>query len=322
MTALKSRLVPQCRKNTEVEGKDTMMPHRTRFLTLFLIIPLFFAGGCAATRTRMMVDSMNPLMMKMHDATSRNGDLKLVRDAMPAFLLQMDGFIEASPNNQVLLINASEAYMGYAFMFVEEKDRQRAKGLYFKSREYALRSLKQNKTFAAALKQDDLDVFKKSLQTFSKKDVPSLYFATNSWLQWVGMASSDDSSVLNDLPRLEAMIDRVMELDDTFYHGGIHAILGVFYVASPEMFGGRPELAQFQFDEAFDISDSRYLLWKYLYARYYAFATGDRPLFVSTLEDIIAAPDNLLPGENFANSAAKSKARTLLSHVDDYFLAE
>jgi tetratricopeptide (TPR) repeat protein len=288
---------------------------------LFLVIPMLFANGCATTRTRMMVDSMNPLMMKMRDATNRNADLELVQDAMPSFLVQMDGFVAASPENTYLLANAAEAYMGYAFLFVEDTDKKRAKGLYFKAKEYALRSLKLNKSFAEAFAEDDPDVFKRSLQTIKKKDIASLYFAINAWLQWIG-ASADDASVLNDLPRIEAMIDRAMELDDTFYHGGVHATLGAFYVASPEMFGGKPDQAEFQFKEAFEISQSKYLMWQYLYARYYAFAINDRNLFVATLEKVISAPDDILPEEIFVNKAVKLKARILLSHVDDYFLAK
>jgi tetratricopeptide (TPR) repeat protein len=294
---------------------------RVRFLIFFLITLTFFSSGCATTRTRLMVDSMNPLMMNMRDATNRNADLELVHEAMPSFLVQMDGFIEASPDNTYLLCNASEAYMGYAFLFVEDTDKKRAKGLYFKAKEYALRSLKQNKTFAEALNQDNPEVFKRALQSIEKEDIRPLYFAIASWLQWIG-ASADDARVLNDLPRIEAMIDRAMELDDTFYHGGIHATLGAFYVASPEMFGGKPDRAEFQFKEAFEISESKYLMWHYLYARYYAFAVNDRNLFVATLEKVISAPGDILPEETFANMAVKVKARNLLNRVDDYFLAK
>jgi tetratricopeptide (TPR) repeat protein len=294
---------------------------RGRSFMLFLVIPMLFANGCATTRTRLMVDSMNPLMAKMRDATNRNTDFELVKDAMPSLLVQMDGFIAASPENTYLLASAAEAYMGYAFLFVEDTDKKRAKGLYLKAKEYALRSLKLNKTFAEAFAQDDLDVFKHSLQTIEKEDIASLYFAINAWLQWVG-ASADDASVLNDLPRIEAMIDRALELDDSFYHGGIHATLGAFYVASPEMFGGKPDQADFQFKEAFEISQSKYLMWHYLYARYYAFAINDRALFVATLEKVISAPDDILPEETFVTMAVKAKAKNLLTHTDDYFLAK
>ena len=81
-----------------------------------------------------MVDGMNPLMAKMRDATNGITDFELVKDAMPALLVQMDGFIAASPENTYLLANAAEAYMGYAFLFVEDTDKQAGKGIIFESK--------------------------------------------------------------------------------------------------------------------------------------------------------------------------------------------
>jgi hypothetical protein len=108
-------------------------------------------------------------------------------------------------------------------------------------------------------------------------------------------------------------------LDDTFYHGGIHALMGVNFVSRPEMFGGQPEQAKDHFNEAFEISESKYLLWYFLYAKYYAVQINDKGLFVTTLNKILAAPDDLLPTEAFVNGAAKQKAKELLGHADDYF---
>ncbi|MCU0600606.1 MAG: TRAP transporter TatT component family protein [Desulfobacterales bacterium] len=287
--------------------------------TAFIFLTLF-TGGCASSITRMTVDGMKPLMEKMRVASTSNQDVEIVRDAMPAFLVQMDGFIEVSPENRFLLANAAESYMGYAFLFVEDTDRDRAKALYYKSREYALRNLKLNKIFAQALEQDDIEVFKQALKTIHKRDIAPLYFAANAWLQWIRLDHAENPNALNDLPKVEAITDRVLELDDTFYYGGIHAVLGAWYVSRPQMFGGQPDLAKFQFEEAFEISESKFLLWQYLYARYYAVEIKDRKLFVDTLNQVISAPDDLLPQEAFVNAAVKLKAGELLKRADDYFV--
>jgi hypothetical protein len=49
---------------------------------------------------------------------------------------------------------------------------------------------------------------------------------------------------------------------------------------------------------------------------------NQRPNLSSPLEKVISAPDDVLPEETFVNMAVKMKARSLLSHVDDYFLAK
>ncbi|MGD0209590.1 MAG: TRAP transporter TatT component family protein [Desulfomonilia bacterium] len=288
-------------------------------LMLSWIISVSFLGGCASTMAKMTVDGMKPLMEDMRSATNANPDVDLVRAAMPAMLIQMDGFIMVSPENRYLLASAAEANMGYAFLFVEDTDKQQAQGLYYKAREYAFRNLKRNGTFKQALEQDDIQVFTNALKTIHKRDIAALYFATNAWLSWINLAHSDNPDALKDIPKVEAMMDRVLVLDDTFYHGGIHALMGVYYATRPEMFGGQPDQAKNHFNEAFEISESKYLLWYFLYAKYYAVQIKDKELFVTTLNKIISAPDGIFPEEAFVNGAVKQKARDLLAHVDDYF---
>lgn len=284
-----------------------------------LVAVMFLTTGCASTIAKMSVDGMKPIMVDMRTATNQNADVELVRNAMPAMLIQMDGFIRVSPENRYLLVSAAEANLGYAFLFVEDKDRRRARELYAKAREYALRNLKTNETFRQALEQDDLQVYTEALKTIHKRDIAALYMATNSWLQWINLSHAENSDVLKDLPRVEAMMDRLLELDDTFYYGGVHALMGVYAISRPDMFGGRSDEAQAQFQEAFEISESKFLLWHFLYAKYYAVQTKDRDLFVTTLNRIIETPDGILPDQAFANAAVKLKAKDLLQRVDDYF---
>lgn len=285
-----------------------------------VFIMAVFLAGCASTMAKMTVDGMKPLMVDMRTATNKNPDADMIRTAMPAMLIQMDGFIRISPENRYLLASAAEAYMGYAFLFVEDTDKERARAQYLKARDYALRNLALNQTFKKALELDDIQIFTKALRTIHKRDIAALYFATNSWLQWINLSYGDNPDALKDLPKVEAMMQRLLFLDDTFYHGGIHALLGVYYIiARPDMFEAQPQQSQEHFKKAFEISDSRYLLWHYLYAKYYAVQTRDKELFVSTLNKIIAAPDDLLPEDAFTNAAVRDKAEDMLLNVDDYF---
>jgi hypothetical protein len=292
---------------------------RKLFPLVLALVWTVLASGCASTIAKMSVDGMKPIMVDMRTATNRNPDAELIRQAMPAMLIQMDGFIMVSPENRYLLASAAEANMGYAFLYVEDVDKNRARMQYKKARDYALRNLSLNGTFKAALEGGDDEAFIKALKTIHKRDIAPLYFATNAWLQWINLSHGDNPAVLKDLPRVEAMMDRLLLLDDTFYHGGPHALLGVYYVAKPEMFGGQPTESAAHFKEAFEISGSKYLLWHYLYAKYYAVQVKDRALFESSLNTIVSAPDDLDPEEAFANGAVKAKARELLLHADEYF---
>jgi tetratricopeptide (TPR) repeat protein len=289
-----------------------------KFRLLVLIVPVLFIWGCsAATRSRMMVDGMEPMLEKMKAAVNKNPDIELLEQAIPASLVQLDGLIEVSPNNTYLLVRGAEANAGYAFAFIIDKDKERAKRYFKKGRDYALRALRQNDDFDKAYDKQ-IDEFTESLEGFDKEDVPALFFAASTWLQWIGL-NLNDPAALMDLGKVEALMQKVLELDDTYMYGSIHASWGAYYAARSKTLGGQPEKAKYHFDEAFRISESKYLPFHYLYARYYAVQMQDRELFVSTLEKVISAPENLLPEKNLANEITKRKAKKLLADVDEYF---
>ena len=294
------------------------MVSRFQCKLILLVISTVLLIGCGNMRAKFTVNSMRPLMDKMNIAVNQNSDVELVRDAMPASLVQLDGFIEVDPENEYLLLRAAEANGGYAFLFLMDTDKPRARQLYQKSKEYALRVLLKNEDFQEAFHQP-INVFTLSLKTFEKEDVRALFLAANSWLSWIGLTHAESPKALMDLPKVEALMDRIIELDDTFNYGGVHAMLGAYLASRPVMLGGNPKEADWHFKQAFEISDSKFLMWKYLYAKFYAVQLQDRALFVQTLQDVISAPENLLPEKNFVNEAARMKSRTLLAQVDELF---
>lgn len=287
-----------------------------RFLVLFWFVLLsVLTTGCNSTK--FMVDSMDPLMEKMNAAVNKHTDVELVRDAMPAALIQLDGMIEASPNNTKLLVRAAEGYNGYSFVFVEGRDNDRAKKLYLRAFEYASRALKQNEEFAESF-DGPIEVFTASMDVFDKEDVPALFWAATSWLSWAGL-NVDDPEIFLALPKIKVMLKRCLELDEAYKYGIAHTVLGVLYASRPVAHGGKPEMAQKEFERAFELSDGKMLVFKLSYAQYYAYQIQDRDLFVATLNEIIQAPDDLLPEMGFINAAARKKAINLLNNVDNIF---
>ncbi len=291
--------------------------YRVRSLRLLVVLPLFLLFSCASLRTNMMLANIKPLREKTKIAVNKSTDLSLVRDALPASLLQMDGLIEMAPDNKELLVAAAESYSGYAFAFVEDTDRPRASKLNLKAREYALRALADNEAFIQALDKP-LDAFTPTLAGFEKDHVPAMFFAANTWLKYISF-NLDNPEVLMDVPKVEAMMFRIEELDDQFMYGSIHAMLGAYYAGRSKTLGGRPDLSQTHFSKAFAISQNKYLVFHLLYARFYAVQIQDQALFEKTLQGIIDAPQNLLPERNLANEVAREKAKVLITKTDEFF---
>ncbi len=282
-------------------------------MLLFLVL-MVTMWGCSPTEY--MIKSMDPLMKGMNAAVNRNPDVDMVRDALPATLIQIDGFIETAPNPK-LLLRAAEAYFGYTFAFVQDGDRARARMLYLKAREYALRALVLE-GHSREIFTRGLDAFRSSLDEFDAEDVPALYWIANNWMAWIAV-NLDDPEVLLDVPKVEAMLLRIVALDEAYYYGSAHAALGAYYASRSKVLGGDPEKARYHFERAFELSQSKLLFVHLLYAQYYAYQIQDRDLFVNTLKTVIATPVNYFPEKNFTNEITKRKAEILLEDVDEYF---
>ena len=294
------------------------MPSRTRLLrtAAALLAMSWLFSGCMPPK-HMIIQSMNPIMNDMNLAINRNPDVDTVRDAMPAGLIQLDGFITSAPNN-TLLLTAAEAYFGYTFAFVEENDRERAGFLYLKARNYALRALVGAGESSVRFVDQPLDALTVSLKGFGRGDAPALYWSASCWMAWAGL-NVNKPEVLVAIPKIEAMLLQCVELDETFYHGGAHAALGAFYASRAKVIGGDPDKARAHFKRAFEISDSKVLFFHLLYAQYYCYQIQDRDLYEKTLSGVIAVPVDHFPDKNFPNEVAKRKARVMLEKIDEYF---
>jgi tetratricopeptide (TPR) repeat protein len=279
------------------------------FSLMILVISLLLTS---CSMKEQMVRSMDPIMEDMSSVVNMSNDVDLIRDGLPASLIQMDGFIKSAPNNK-LLLKAAESYFGYAFSFVEDVNKPRASALYLKARDYALRALKKYRQF-----DEQAPDLNDMLANCGKQDVPALYWAAGSWMAWIAL-NVDNPEAMMDIPKVEAMIQRVIELDETYYYGMAHAMLGSFYASQPRNMGGDPEKANKHFQKAFNISGSKLLAAQLMYAKFYAVQIQDKALFVKTLSEIIATPVNFFPERNLANEVTKRKAKDLLEKVDTLF---
>ncbi|MRR14528.1 hypothetical protein EG833_03695, partial [archaeon] len=149
----------------------------------WMMILSWMLTGCADKA--IIVKSMEPIMDDFNISVNRNPDVDTVRDAMPASLIQLDGFITAAPNSK-LLLRAAEGYFGYSFAFVESQNKERASYLYLKARDYALRALTGSNAHLQFI-QKPVEEFIPSLDDFDKNDVPALYWSANCWMAWAAL---------------------------------------------------------------------------------------------------------------------------------------
>ena len=75
----------------------------------------------------------------------------------------------------------------------------------------------KNKKFKEAL-DGDITTFREAVKTFSKDDVPAIFWTAFSWGSYINITRTDVAG-LADLSKVQALIEFVAEKDPLFYHG-------------------------------------------------------------------------------------------------------
>ncbi len=287
--------------------------HRTWIF--FSLCLLFLLSACFPNK-KLTVGTTATLLEEVAKASSKQSDLRILREGMPAYLMLIDGMIQAWPDNKQLLIAGAQSYSSFASLFVEDQDKDYANVLYARGKQYALSSLERT-GFKDPL-QRPFDDFNRGLKRLRKKDVPILFWTATCWANWIRL-NLDSMEALSELPRVEAMMRRVLELDEGFHYGGAHLFMGIWYASRPKIAGGDLKKAQAHFLKALDLGQGKFLMADVYYASFYARKSEDKELFVATLQKVLETPADTLPDLVLVNTVAKKQAKELLSHVEEYF---
>ena len=282
----------------------------------FLFLFLFSLPSACLPNKKLTVGATATLLEEIARSSSKQSDLRIIREGTPAYLMLMDGMIEAVPDNEQLLMAAAQAYSSFASIFEEDQEKEYVKLLYAKGRHYALKAL-ERRGFKDAL-QRPLDDFKEGLKGFGKKDTPYLFWSATCWANWISL-NLESMEALAELPRVEWMMKRVLEIDEGFYYGSPHLFMGIWFASRPKVAGGDLKKAQVHFLKAIDLGKGKFLMAYVYYANYYARQVMDKDLFLSTLKTVLKAPIDIPPELTLLNTIAKKKAQVLMNRMEEYF---
>ncbi|MBI2608442.1 MAG: hypothetical protein HYW47_02455 [Deltaproteobacteria bacterium] len=295
----------------------------------FVIFAIFlFSSSCSVQK--MAVRQTAGFLTEAAPAFEKEFDLDLAEEAIPANLMVMEGLLHIDPLNPDLLLLLSKGFGGYAFSFLENKMeiyeknlnkyhyfKKRAQDTYRRARDYALKHLSKEEAFKKAL-SSDFETFENSLKIFGGEEVPFLFWAGYNWGNLVNV-SKENPEELADLSKAEALMRRVLQLDENYFYGSAHLFLGVFYGSRPPMLGGDFKKSKFHFEKALEVSQGRFLLASYMYARFYAVQTQDEVLFERHLRRVMKAKADILPEQRLANEMAKLRAQRALKQKGQFF---
>jgi len=288
---------------------------RKLWMPAALAITVGSLSGCS--RAGLAVGAMTPILENTKVAAFSSSDLRTFNAATPSNLLLLEGLIETRPKNENLRLTAAMLYFSYAFTFDDPADYTYASGLYSRGFEHARTALFKSRAIEAAW-NTPYDEFVAATRKLTKKDLEPAVWTVANWSQFVAL-HLDSTQVLVEIPQLIALLERVVEIDGTYFEGLPYMILGSLHAFRPPLMGGDPEAARKNFEAAFAVSEGKFLLAHYLYAKFYSYRTQDSEEFESRLRWVIAQPDSILPEYRLLNTIAKEKAAGLLKEKDDLF---
>ena len=272
-------------------------------------------AGCSTGK--MVVRGSQTIMDSGIEAMNSETDLQLARAAMPANLKLMEGMLLEDPKNTDLLLFAAQGFYGYSYGFIETEDPARAGALYRRCYSYALRTFSL-RGFDIDPETASADSLQAAVAKAGKGDVPAIFWTASCMGKWADMNRDNVASVAG-LSNVAILMQRVIELDDSYYHGGAHMFFGVYYGGLSPMFGGDYALSEQHFRRAAEINNDKLLLVDLLHAQFLDRQQLNQAGFHQRLTGILDAPEGLYPQMALVNAMSKHKAALLLEQEEDWF---
>jgi len=304
---------------------------RTGCRTLFVCVLLLLSSGCGALR-RAQMRSVTGILAGPPESNvfARDDDPQLISDALPFALKTYEALLASDPKNRELCLSTADGFVTYANAFIhaeadKEKEvdferarylRQRATKLYLRGRNYALAGLALDyQNFEKKLREDPQQV----LRALSPKDVPLVYWAAAGWAGAISTNLSN-MSLVAELPLVEAMMRRALELDENFNDGAIHEFFITYEGSRSGGMGGSAERAVEHFDRVVTLTQGKKASPYVALASSVAVRKQDYKFFKELLNKALAVdPDSVLKWR-LANTLAQQKAQWLLDHSEELFL--
>jgi predicted anti-sigma-YlaC factor YlaD len=195
--------------------------------------------------------------------------------------------------------------------------RARARRLYLRAHAYGLRGLDAAHPGLSAALENDAGA---ALRVTRRREVPLLYWTAASHGLAIA-ASKDNAEMIAQLPLVEALIRRVLELDESWNGGAAHEF---FISIENSRVGVKPAETQQRmrehFERALALSKGTRASLFVSYAEAASVGAQNRAEFQSLLERALAIDADARPEIRLATLISQRRARWLLGRADELFL--
>jgi predicted anti-sigma-YlaC factor YlaD len=285
--------------------------------------------GCAGFVSNKLADTLSA----PGKTYSRDDDPELVRAAVPFVLKTMEQLHESVPKHVALSEALARSFVSYAVAFVgddadrlAEKDMAAARGIFAREKRLALRGFRYGLDGLAEAIPGSRPIFENGsreerdriLKNAQKEHVGLLYW-TAAALGSAISADKNDMKMVGQLPLVEQMMRRALELDDGYEDGSLHEFYLTWYAGHSKAEGGGPDKARQELEKARARSQNKKLAPLVSFAEGVDVDTQNKKEFQELLEQVVAFDVDSAPDFRLANVLAQRRARWLLSRTSDLF---
>jgi predicted anti-sigma-YlaC factor YlaD len=289
---------------------------------------LLATAGCSVNK--FAINKLGDALANPGTTWAADDDPELIQSAAPFSLKLIESLLESSPRHEGLLLAAASGFTQYSYAFVQQQAdfvedsnltratalRLRARRLDLRARDYGLRGLDvRHAGFSTRLRQDP----KAAVREATAKDVPFLYW-TAAALGAAISISKDNPELVADQPIVEALIDRAVELDESFNGGAIHTFLITYESARQGVSDDPAVRSRRHFDRAVEITKGQAASPYVSYAEAVSLPKENRAEFETLLKQALAIDPNAKPEWRLENTIVQQRARWLLSRIPDLFI--
>jgi hypothetical protein len=297
-------------------------------------------AGCGGTVEHMAAGTTANILVRAQASLNQESDYELAARAAPGALKTIEGFYVADEQPKLRAV-LTEGYCQYATAFVEdewevakfakklddiESTNARASKMFGRCMNYALMDL------GAAWEKDLFGT-----ADAATKRIASTGAGSRRPLMWAalglgGMINHDlgSTEMLSYLVTVKTMLQRVVVLDGAktpsgctgsclVYRALPHIALGMVNSAASKQFGGDPDAATQEFQQALSITGDKMLLARVLWGYRVGIQTNNRKLFHEQLVKVLETDPAIWPEQRLANEVAQRRARRYLSHEKELF---
>jgi predicted anti-sigma-YlaC factor YlaD len=309
-----------------------MMMLKCRWVHLLSASLLFGLAGNGCSIRRYALNQVSNALAGSGATFASDDDPELVQAAAPFSLKLMESLLAENPTHSGLLTAAASGFTQYAYAFVQQeadetepKDlaaaealRARARRLYLRAKGYGLRGLEvKHPGFTRSLSANP----KAAARIAVKADVPLLYWTAASWASAISL-SKDNPEIVGQIPAMEALVDRAVELDESYADGAIHNFMISYEMSRPGAGGDPAARARKHFERALVLSHGTDASPFVALAEAVTIQKQNVKEFESLLKQALAINPDARPDNRLVNTVMQRRARWLLSRKAELFLTE